>query len=378
MKANPKIKIHRGTEWGVMLTIKYRIYPTRKQQDILWNQSNLLTRLYNQFLEQKINAYKEKGINIKRFELQSQLPKIKKESPEYAQIHSQVLQQVPKRLTETYNAFFKRGYGFPKFRSSRFFFGMVYPQNTGCRIVGKKLVVGKETIKMFQHRPIPEGIKTRNVTRTTDNKWFVCLTYENQPNIQTKDSRVLGVDLGLKNIVYCSDGHSIKNKNHTKYFDKQIAKIQSRQSKCKRGSKQYKKYQEIINRLYGQKVRKTRDFLHKVSHTLVHKDFDIIGLEKLETKRMTEQFKWRKLNKSMRNSQLALLTNYIQYKAENEGKRVVFVNPKHTSKNCSVCGKKNELKLWNREMNCDCGNRMDRDYNASINIMNLARNELCR
>jgi putative transposase len=359
-----------------MLTIKYRIYPTRKQQDILWKESNLLTGLYNQFLEQKIKAYKEKGINIKRFELQSLLPKIKKENQEYAQIHSQVLQQVPKRLNETYNAFFDRGFGFPKFRSSRFFFGLVFPQNTGCRIEGKKLVFGKEKIKMVQHRPVPENIKTRTITRTTDNKWFLCLSYENSKSEQINNQKILGIDLGLKNIVYCSDGHSIKNKNHTKYFDKQIAKIQSRQSKCKKYSNQYKKHQKVINRLYGQKTRRTKDFLHKVSHTLVHKEFDIIGLEKLEPKRMTEQSNWHSLNKSMRNSQFALLANYIQYKAENEGKKVVFVNPKHTSKKCSVCGKKNKMELWNREINCECGNRMDRDYNASLNIMKLAGAQL--
>jgi len=359
-----------------MLTIKYRIYPTRKQQDLLWKQSNLLTKLYNQFLEQKIKAYKEKGINIKRFELQSQLPQIKKENPEYKEIHSQVLQQVSKRLTETYNVFFKRGYGFPKFRSSRSFFGMIYPQNTGCRVVGKKLFLGKEKIKIVLHKPLPENIRMRTITRTTDNKWFLCLSFENVTKPQTNNGKVLGVDLGLKNIVYCSDGHSIKNKNHTKYFDKQIAKVQSRQSKCKKGSRQYKKHQETISRLYGQKVRKTKDFLHKVSHTLVHKEFDTFGLEKLEPKRMTEQSSWHRLNKSMRNTQLALLVSYIQYKAENEGKRVVFVNPKHTSKICSVCGRKNDVELWDREINCECGNRMDRDYNASINIMNLARASL--
>jgi putative transposase len=356
--------------------MKYRIYPTKKQQDVLWKQSGLLTKLYNQFLDWKIKAYKEKGINIGRFEFQSMLPEIKEQNNEYAQIHSQVLQQVPKRLNETYNAFFKRGFGFPKFRSSRFFFGLVFPQNTGCRIEGKKIIFGKEKIKMIQHRPIPENIKIRTITRSTDNKWFLCLSYENQAGLKINNEKVLGIDLGLKNIVYCSDGHSIKNKNHPKYFDKEIAKIQSMQSKCKKGSRQYKKYRKAINRLYGQKVRKTRDFLHKVSHTLIHKNFDTFGLEKLEPKRMTEQSNWRRLNKSMRNSQIALLTSYIQYKAENEGKRVVFVNPRHTSKNCSKCGKKNKIELWNREINCECGNRMDRDYNASINIMNLARASL--
>lgn len=358
-----------------MLTIKYRIYPTRKQQDILWKQSNLLNRLYNNFLEQKIKAYKEKGITLKRFELQAQLPKIKEDNPEYKEIHSQVLQQVPKRLDTTYKAFFKRGYGFPNFRSSKFFFGLVYPQNTGCIVDGKKLLVGKEKIKMIQHRPLPSNIQTRTITRTTDNKWFLCLSYKNQKQPEINNKTVLGIDLGLTNIVYCSDGHSIKNKNHTKYYDKQIAKLQTKQSKCIKGSRQYKQYQKVMNRLYGQKVRKTKDFLHKVSNTLVHKDFDVIGLEKLETKEMTEGYK-HSLNKSIRNSQLGLLINFLKYKTENIGKKVVFVNPKDTSKKCSVCGKKHDMKLWDREMVCSCGNRMDRDYNASLNIMKLARASL--
>ena len=288
-----------------MLTTKYRIYPTRKQQDIFWKQSNILNRLYNQFLEQKIKTYEEKGITLKRFELQAQLPKIKKDNPEYKQIHTQELQQVPKRLDDIYKVFFKRGYGFPNFRSSKLFFGLVYPQDTGCKIKGKKLILGKEKIKMIQHIPIPDNIKTRTISRTTDNKWFLCISYEDQIQPPKNNGKVLGIDLGLKNIVYCSDGHSIKNKNHTKYFDKQIAKLQAKQSKCEKWSIQYKQHQKVINRLYGQKTRKTRDFLHKVSHTLVHKDFDIIGLEKLEIKRMSEGYK-HSLNKSIRNSQLAL------------------------------------------------------------------------
>ena len=358
-----------------MLTIKYRIYPTRKQQDLLWRQSNLLNKLYNQFLEQKIKAYKEKGITIKRFELQAQLPQIKKDSPDYKQIHSQVLQQVPKRLDETYKAFFRKGYGFPNFRSSKFFFGLIYPQDKGCKVIDKKLKLGKEKIKMILHRPVPDNIKTRTITRTTDNKWFLCLSYENQIEPTKNNNKILGIDLGLTNIVYCSDGHSVKNKNHTKYYDKQIAKLQTKQSKCVKGSRQYKQHQKVMNRLYGQKVRKTKDFLHKVSNTLVHKDFDIIGLERLETKKMSEGYKHR-LNKSIRNSQLSLLINFLEYKAKNIGKKVVFVNPKNTSKKCSVCGKKHDMKLSDREMVCSCGNCMDRDYNASLNIMKLARASL--
>jgi len=359
-----------------MRTIKYRIYPTRSQQDFLWNQSNLLNRLYNQFLEQKIKAYKDNGINIKRFDLQKQLVELKKQKPEYANIHSQLLQQVPKRIHETFTAFFNRGFGYPNFRSSKFFFGLVFPQDTGCRFKDKKLIVGKEKIKVLLHKPLPKKIKTRTITRSTDNKWFVCIIYETENIKKENNNKVIGIDLGLKNIVYCSDGHSILNKNHTKYFDKQISKLQKRQSNCKKSSNKFSQIRKTINRLYGQKARKTTDFLHKVSHTLVQKDFDIIGLEKLETKRMSEGNK-KGLNKSIRNTQFGKLTTFIKYKAEALGKKVVFVNPKNTSKKCCVCGKKHDMPLSNRQMVCECGNNKDRDFNASINIMNLARGSLC-
>jgi len=347
---------------------------------MLWHQSVLLTHLYNQFLEKKIDAYKTKGITLSRYDLQALLPQLKKEHLEYAEIHSQVLQQVPKRLNETYKSFFKRKYGFPNFRSSRFFFGLVYPQNTGCRIEEGKVLWGKERIRMSLHIPAPKEINTRTITRTEDNKWFLCITYEDEPQTKQIDtSKVLGIDLGLKNIVFCSDGHSILNKNHTRYYDKKIAKIQELQSHCSKGSRNYNHLRKVMNRLYGEKSRKTRDFLHKVSHTLVHKEFDIIGLEKLESKRMSEG-RMHGLNKSIRNSQFALLVNFITYKAEALGKKVILVNPKDTSKNCSTCGqKKKDLQLYDRIYICErCDNIMDRDYNASINIMNLARESLCQ
>jgi len=360
-----------------MMTIKYRIYPSKYQQDFLWNQSIALTRLYNQFLAQKIQAYKENGISIKRFELQKQLVELKKQNPEYRKIHSQLLQHVPKRLCESFSAFFRRGFGFPKFKSPRFFFSLVFPQDKGCRIIGRKMIVGKEKIKILIHKPLPDKIKTRIITRSQDNKWFLCLAYITENEKRLNNEKILGVDLGLKNIIYCSDGHFVRNKNHSKYFDKQIAKLQNMQSFCHKNSKRNKQTQKVINRLYGQKVRKTKDFLHKVSHTLVLKNFDIIGLEKLASKRMSES-NIKGLNRSIRNSQFTTLMCFIKYKAEQLGKKVVFVNPNHTSEKCCMCGKKYKMQMRDRQMICECGNNMDRDYNASINIMNLARNSLCQ
>jgi len=117
-----------------MLTFQYRIYPDKAQQQKLWLHANKLNWLYNYFLNQRIENYKN-GISIGQKEQQYELVSLKKSDPILAEIHSQVLQQVPLRLHRTYENFFRRvkqkgeAPGFPKFRSCQNFFGICYPQS---------------------------------------------------------------------------------------------------------------------------------------------------------------------------------------------------------------------------------------------------------
>ena len=347
-----------------MRTYKFRIYPNKEQQSKLWRHVNKLNWLYNYFLSQKIEAYKTEKKNLKRFDLQVQLPALKSD-PDIKEIHSQVLQGVCKRLDQSYKNFFKRGnVGFPKFRSCRNFFGICYSQS-GYSLtdnIFKTKVYG--SIPFTKHRNINGNIKIVHIT-TKNNKWFLCVTtdFEEQKPDATSE---IGIDIGLKNLVVTSNGNHIKNSRHAKYFDKQISKIQSKADKKNKGSKFWKYLTKVKQRLYDAKVRKISDFQHKVSKRLSSK-YDTIYAENLNSKIMSEG-KWRNLNKAIRNAKLATFLNYLSYKTNN----LVLVNPYNTSKTCNSCGHVHHgLKLSDRNIRCQCGDIYDRDENAAKNVFCL-------
>lgn len=352
-----------------MICYKFRLYPNREQQSKLWKHANKLNNLYNYFLNQRIEEYKDNNKSISRKQQQAQLVKLKKEDEALQEIYSQVLQQVPLRLDNTYKAFFKnckKGQGFPKFRSCKNFFGLCYPQS-GYSIQGNSFqtkVYGK--IKFVQHRNIKGNIRQVYIT-TNNNKWFISITTDYEQEKVVEKNKV-GIDVGITNLVATSNKKIIKNKTHAKYFDKQINKLKSRRDKqCKKYSNEWYNLSRIIKRLYDVKNRKIEDFLHKVSKNLSSK-YDTIFCEDLSLKKMSES-DITGINRELRNSQLAKFTSYLQYKTNN----LVKVNPRNTSKTCNNCGKMIDMPLYKREYHCTCGYKEDRDINAAKNVFCLGQ-----
>jgi len=352
-------------EKKTMITYKFRLYPNKSQQSILWKDANRLNRLYNYFLDQRIETYKNDNKTTKK-EQQSEIVKLKKEDDSLKRIHSQVLQQVTDRLDKTYKSFFKRGFGFPRFRSCSNFFGITYPQS-GYSIkdnVFKTKAYSK--IKFKKHRNINGNIKQVSITNKND-QWFINIVTDYNI-VQNTSEGCVGVDVGITNIAATSEGEIIKNKNHARYFDKQINGLKSRRDmKCKKKSRKFRYLSKIIKRLYGVKIRKINDFQHKVSRYLSRK-YDTIICEDLNSKRMSES-KATGLNRENRNSRYAKFISYLEYKSNN----CIKVNPYNTSKMCNNCGKIHEMKLKQRIMKCDCGYKEDRDINAAKNIYCLGQ-----
>ena len=110
-----------------MLTFQFKLLPSNEQQKLLWKHSIKLNSLYNYFLNQKIENYKNK-IKISKFDQIKELVSLKEKDSDLEDIHSQVLQQVPIRLDKAYKALYKKTSGYPKFRSSKIFFNILYPQ----------------------------------------------------------------------------------------------------------------------------------------------------------------------------------------------------------------------------------------------------------
>ena len=341
-----------------MISYKFRLYPNKEQQKTLWSHANKLNWLYNHFLDQKIEAYKKEEKTISRYDLQKQIPELKKTDIILKQIHSQVVQQVTDRLDKTYKHFFKRGFGYPHFRSCKKFFGICYPQS-GYSIKDNILntkVYGN--IKFTKHREIQGNIK--NITiKNEQNKWFLCITTDFE--IKKEGKGIVGLDVGITNLVATSKGEIIKNKNHAKYFDKKINKIKSRMDKkCKKGSRKFRRLSKVVQRLYSVKNRKINDFQHKVSRNLSSK-YNTIVVEDLNVKEMSEGKKTG-LNREIRNAKLSSFIDKLCYKVE----QLIKVNPKNTSKTCNNCGKINKMPLNIRVYDCTCGYKEDRDVNAGV------------
>lgn len=351
-----------------MICYKYRLYPNKNQQELLWKHANALNHLYNCALEQRISIYRQYKKSISKTYQQKELIEVKKENPIYKEIHSQVVQQVTDRLNKTFQAFFKSfkdGQGFPKFRSCKKFFGICYPQS-GFSIKGNIFhtkIYGD--IIFHKHRGIKGNIKRIYIT-TNNNEWYISITTDYEKEKINKGA-IIGIDLGITNLVATNEGIIIKNKNHAKYFDKQINKLKSRRDKYKKYSNQWYNINNVIKRLYKMKNNKVNDFLHKISKNLSSK-CNTIFIEDLSLKKMSES-KTTGLNRELRNSQLAKFISYLLYKTEN----IIEVNPRNTSKCCNNCGKIMDMPLYKRNYECSCRYKEDRDINAAKNIYCLGQ-----
>jgi len=356
-----------------MQTYKFRLYPGNETQQLLWKHANALNSIYNYFLNQKIEAYKTNKVFITKNQQSAELVSLKKENPLLKEIYSQVLQEVTKRLDISYKNFFRRikdskakAKGFPSFRSCKNFFGLCYPQS-GFKIIDNYFVTTNYgRIPFIKHREILGKIKTVYISCTSDNEWYISILTNHAKEIRTTNQSV-GIDVGITNLVATSDGQLIKNYHHAKYFDKQINKLKSKKDKLQKGSRKQKFYSKVVKRLYGVKNRKINDFQHKVSYGLSRK-YDMIFIENLELKQMSETYKTG-LNRELRNAKIAQFITFLKYKT----KMVIEVNPRNTSKTCCKCGKIHDMPLNKREMNCECGNKMDRDINAANNIYCLGQ-----
>ena len=244
-----------------------------------------------------------------------------------------------------------------------------YPQYEFGFSLGKKLEVtpfGEISIK--KHREIKGKIKTLTLKRESSGKWFVafCVEQEKKTPKENKGEAV-GVDLGLKDLAVISDGTIIKNPRHLKKYEDKLVLYQRLLSRKKKRSRNRYKAKLRVARLH-EKVANTRtDFLHRTTAHLVN-DYSFLALEELASKGMSN--KDFGLGRSINDAGWNMFSNMIAYKAEEAGCKVVFVNPKNTTQECSGCHGIVKKDLTERMHNCPfCGISINRDLNAARNIL---------
>jgi putative transposase len=361
----------------MMKTFKYRIYPSRAQVTKLERTLDICRELYNAALQERRDAWRVARKSVSCYEQQNQLPGIKEIRPELGMVHSQVLQDVLKRLDKAFDAFFRRvregqKAGFPRFRPRSRYDSFTYPQGPpkgGFGFQNGKLRLSKiGMVKIKLHRPIEGKIKTLTITRSSTGKWFACFTAEVEHDALLQSTSTVGIDMGLKSFAVLSTGEAIDNPKFFRGEEKRLAKASRKLSAAKKGSLERAKRRKAVAHVHERIANQRRNFAHQESRKLVNR-FSIIVFENLNIRGMLKN---HCLAKSISDVAWNQLVQFTTYKAESAGRRVVQVNPRNTSKACSGCGELIEKDLSVRIHHCSsCGLTLDRDHNAAINILAL-------
>ena len=356
-------------------TYKFRLYPTKKQTRMLENQFELCRWVYNESLALKKKLWEDHKINLSLYDLNKKLTEWKESKPELKQVHSQVLQKVQERVDWAYQGFFRRikagqTPGFPRFKGKNQLKSICFKQGGFKLTIDNKRINISKTglIKLKLHRQIKGEIKTCSVIRQPTGKFFVCFSAEEEAVSLPKTNKTIGCDLGIKTLVTLSDGKSIENPKFLKAEEKQLKKAQSQKDKAKNAAdwKTFNKKKKVATRINERIVNKRENFSYQTANSLI-KNYDTICFENLNIDGMNS---FTPINKSIRDVAWRSLIQKTQSKAVQAGKTVVLIDPRNTSKECSRCNKIHEnFDLKQEFMDCSCGNKMQRDHNASINIL---------
>lgn len=352
--------------------VKIRIYPNKSQIKAIFEQFNNHKNLYNLCLEQRKNEYETKKQSISCYD------QIKEHVQKFKQLSNySSLQQTVRRLDKAFQNFFRRiknkkTPGYPRFKSK--FSSIDFTYGDGCKIKNKKVYfqhIGK--IKGVFHTNVENPNRTMLVYK--NGCFYACFIVEYQTKLLNNTNKSVGIDFGLRNLITTSENKTIDNPRFHKKYEKALSKQQSKRSKLDKKTKEYKQKTKIIGKIWNKICNCRHDFNHKLANEFV-KNYDIIALENLSIERLKNNIK--NINKAYSDVCWNQFTNILSYKAENAGRKIVFVNPKNTSKTCFGCGKIHNLSLNDRKMNCECGNTLDRDYNAALNILGLGLQSLAK
>lgn len=375
------------------LAYKFRLYPTRKQAEMLTWTLDRARELYNAALQERRDAYRMVGTSISYDDQANQLPAIKEIRPEYHDIHSQVLQDVLRRVKKAFDSFFcrvKQGKepGYPRFQGSNHYDSFTYPQRGYGLTHDNRISLSKiGSIKVKLHRQISGTIKTCTIKREGDT-WYVVFACEVTPEPLSEKCEATGIDLGLLHFATLSDGRTIENPRYYRRAEKHLKKFQEALSRKKRGSHRRKKAVRLVARAHRKVANQRKDFLHKQSRKLVN-TYGTIVFEELHPANMSKRPKPKQgkdgtylpngaaakggINKSIMDAGWGQFQQFCVYKAARAGREVLFVNPRYTSQLCSGCGQIRKKELGDRWHSCECGTELDRDHNAALNILRLGR-----
>lgn len=383
-------------------SIKVRLNPNNKQSTKLFQYAGCARFAYNWAISREQDNYKQGNKFLSDSELRKEFTQLKKQS-EYQwlnEVSNNVTKQAIKDACNTYKRFFKGQCKYPKFKSKKHSTPSFYQDNikiqfTDTHVKVESFSMSKKQnkqklnwIKLCEKGRIPTDCKYMNPRFTYDGLyWYVSVGIEVNDNTTLPSNEGIGIDLGIKDLAICSDGNTYKNINKTqtvKKLEKKKRRLQRsisrKYEKNKKGASYYKtsniiKSEKELLKLNHRLTNIRQNYLHQTSAKIVKREPSFICIEDLNVSGMMKN---KHLSKAVQQQGFYEFRRQIEYKSVWNNIPVVIADRFFpSSKLCSCCGNvKKDLKLSDRIYKCECGNVIDRDYQAALNLKQYGENVL--
>lgn len=355
---------------------KYRIYPTKEQQEVLNKTFGCCRFIWNNTLDWRSKEYSVNGLKTNYSDTSKRLTQIKSEFEFLRDVSSIALQQVLRNQDVAFSSFFKGVSKYPNFKKKH--------GHQSFRLVGnafklkdEKLFIAKieKPIEIIWSRELPSYPSSCTISKTPTNKYYISFCIEKNFKELPKNNSTLGIDLGLKDFLVTSKGEKVKPLKALRKNEIRLKRYQKVLSRRTKGGKNRDKARLKVTKVHELIANSRKDWLHKLSTKLIREN-QLISLEDLNVKGMVKN---HKLAKSINDSSWSTFVGFLAYKANNYGRTIHKVSPWFPSTQlCSDCGHRaGRLALNVRNWTCtSCGESHDRDINAAININTAGRAEI--
>ena len=374
--------------------IKVMLIPNNVQQTKMFQYASAARFAYNWALAKEKENY-EKGCNfISDSELRKEFTRLRS-SNKYAwlqNISCDVTKQAIKDACVAYKNFFKGISKHPKFKSKKksrpkFYQDNVKIQFSDTHVKFVSFSSSKKPnkqklnwVRLAEHGRIPTDAKYMNPRISFDGlNWWISVCMEIPDHKENLNDEGIGIDLGVKDLAICSDTNTYKNINKSqtiKKLEKRRRRLQRSVSRKYEQNKEKGKYRKTCNVIKSEKLllkvnhRLTnirKNYLHQTTSEIVNRKPRFICIEDLNVSGMMKN---RHLSKAVQNQGFFEFRRQLEYKCNNNGVQLIVADRFYpSSRLCSCCGRiKKDLKLSDRTYRCKCGNIIDRDFQAALNL----------
>lgn len=358
---------------------KTELNPNNIQRSLLLKHAGTARFVYNWGLQRKEEVYQINQLPLPHIkiptaiDLHRELNILKKTKFSWMYETSKCAPQEALRdLDKAFKNFFEDRTGYPKFKSKKKGIGS-FRLNGSIHVFDNKIQLPRlNMIRLKERCYLPKNVHILSVTLSEKaGKWFVSLNVEEEIDTFKNNGGIVGVDLGIEKLATISDGMTFENPKPFLHYEQKLKRIQREVSRRKKESKNRNKSVRKLQKIHAKIENIRSDTIHKAT-TWLTKNKSVIVVEDLNILDMTKN---HNLAGAIFDAGMGIFLQQLKYKSQWYGSQIVIANQFYpSSKMCSVCGYiKPELLLSERIFECEiCHSKIDRDFNASINLRKLA------